>query len=97
MSDQDLPDESASTDDEAIESLVRRLSRPHRSGGAVVERAAIMADGADSSAVLAWIYAHDGEPEALTPASTGQGLHGARFSGADRVPLRFVLPPGAFD
>jgi hypothetical protein len=35
-------------DDDAIRTLVTRLSRPHASGGAVIERAAILAEGADA-------------------------------------------------
>lgn len=84
-------------DDDAIRALVARLSRPHPSGE-VIERAAIVATGADSSAVLRWIADHGGEPEALAPTPASRGLHGARLhdsSGADpRKPLRYVLPPG---
>jgi hypothetical protein len=87
-------------DDEAIRTLVTRLSRPHRSGGEVIERAAILAEGADSAAVLNWITAHSGEPEDLAPAPTGGGgLHSGRMrdssSAAARPPLRYVFPRGA--
>jgi hypothetical protein len=86
-------------EDDAIRALVKRLSRPHPSGGKVIERAAILAEGADSSAVLRWITAHAGEPEDLAPAASGRGLHSARLhdrGGAEgRKPLRYVLPPGA--
>jgi hypothetical protein len=86
-------------DDEAIRSLVMRLSRPHPSGGEVIERAAILAEGPDSSAVLTWITAHAGAPEARAPAASGRGLHsaGLHHSGAadPRPPLRYVLPRGA--
>jgi hypothetical protein len=86
-------------DDDAIRALVTRLARPHPSGGKVIERAAILAEGADSAAVLAWIAAHAGEPEELVPRASGRGLHSARLEysdGADpRKPLRYVLPPGA--
>jgi hypothetical protein len=86
-------------DDDAIRSLVTRLSRPHPSGGAVIERAAILAAGTGATAVLTWITAHAGEPEELAPATSGRGLHGPRLhnsGGPDRrVPLRYVLPPGA--
>jgi hypothetical protein len=86
-------------DDDAIRTLITRLSRPHASGGAVIERAAILAEGADSAAVLTWIAAHAGEPEDLAPRVSGRGLHSARLrdnDGADpRTPLRYVLPPGA--
>jgi hypothetical protein len=85
-------------DDDAIRTLVTSLSRPHRSGGDVIERAAILAAGAESSAVVAWIVAHHGEPEAAVPAAATRGLHGSRFTAAagpvERAPLRYVLPAG---
>jgi hypothetical protein len=85
-------------DDDAILALVTRLARPHASGGKVIERAAILAEGTDFPAVLEWIIGHAGQPEAaVAPAST-HGLHGSRFSGGNemspRPPLRFVLPAG---
>ena len=88
-------------DDDAIRTLVVRLARPHASGGKVIERAAILAEGADSAAVLKWITAHAGEPEHLAPKTYGGGLHSsARLydsGGSDqRTPLRYVFPPGAF-
>jgi hypothetical protein len=83
-------------EDDAIRTLIKRLSRPHASGGAVIERAAILASGADSDEVLTWIEAHAGEPEDLVPRGSGGGLHSARSGGADpRMPLRYVLPPEA--
>jgi hypothetical protein len=83
-------------DDEAIRTLVTRLSRPHPSGGKVIERAAILAEGADSSAVLTWITAHAGEPEEPAPGPSGRpGLYSARLDEGDRrPPLRYVLPQG---
>jgi hypothetical protein len=86
-------------DDDAIRTLVTRLARPHPSGGEVIERAAILAEGADFQAVMAWITAHAGIPEATVASTPRHGLHGSRLSdsgGAEpRVPLRFVLPAGA--
>jgi hypothetical protein len=87
-------------DDDAIRALVTRLARPHPSGGEVIERAAILAAGADSAAVMAWITAHAGVPEvAALAAAPRHGLHGARLGnsgGAESsTPLRFVLPAGA--
>lgn len=87
-------------DDDAIRALVIRLSRPHRSGGEVIERAAIMAAGADSAAVIAWITDHAGIPEAAAAKTPRRGLHGSRLSdgseaGESKTPLRFVLPAGA--
>ena len=91
--------EPAPTDDEAIRKLVERLSRPHRSGGSVVERAALQAEGADLTTVLRWITDRGGEPEAPAPKrGGGGGLHGARGtgdSGTAPTPLRFILPAGA--
>ena len=87
-------------EDEAIRTLVTRLARPHRGGGEVIERAAILAEGADFAAVMAWVEAHGGKAEAvaLAPASSG-GLHGGRLNHSGtaqaRLPLRFVLPAGA--
>ena len=86
-------------DDDDIRTLVRRLSRPHRSGGRVIERAAILAEATDADTILAWIEDHDGQPEELAPVAAGRGLHSARLtdnaSAAQRAPLRYVLPPDA--
>jgi hypothetical protein len=91
----------ASVDDDAIRSLVTRLARTHPSGGTVIERAAIVAQGADFEAVMTWIVAHGGKPEAGVETSTRHGLHGSRLhaSGGSepRAPSRFVLPAGALD
>jgi hypothetical protein len=86
-------------DDDAIRALVTRLARPHASGGTVVARAAILAEGADFDAVMTWITAHDGQPEAEKAAAASGGLHGARMTVAGGAPhqataRRFVLPPG---
>jgi len=84
-------------DDDAILALVTRLARPHGSGGQVIERAAILAAGPDSPAVIDWILAHAGEAEATVPATRKHGLHGARFADTaemPRAPQRFVIPAG---
>jgi hypothetical protein len=85
--------------DDAIRAVVMRLSRPHASGGAVIERAAILAEGADSAAIVAWVIAHAGEPEAAAPSASARGLHGARLSGGNGTTgdtaRRYVLPVGA--
>jgi hypothetical protein len=85
-------------EDDAILALVTRLARPHASGGDVIERAAILAEGADFPAVMAWIISHDGEPEAAVASASTGGLHGSRLSGGpdgpSRPPSRFVLPAG---
>jgi len=88
------------TDDDEIRSVVARLARPNRSGGSVIERAAILASGHDATAILEWITAHDGVPEAATAVASRGGLH-SRFDGGapsgDATPRRYVLPPGALD
>jgi predicted RNA polymerase sigma factor len=87
-------------DDDAIRALLQRLARRHSSGGVTIERAAILAEGADSAAVLAWITAHDGRPEAapVSSAKSGGGLHGHRLSDqGHRLPARYVLPPGVLN
>jgi hypothetical protein len=88
-------------DDDAIRSLVTRLARAHPSGGTVIERAAIVAEGADSQTVISWIAARGGEPEAAAETSTGRGLYGSRLhdsgEASPRTASRFVLPAGALD
>jgi hypothetical protein len=86
-------------DDSQIKTLVTRLSRPHPSGGVVIERAALLAAGSDFPQVMAWITAHEGLPEttATAPPRRG-GLHSARLNTRDAgnpsPPARFVLPAG---
>jgi hypothetical protein len=87
-------------DDDAIRALVIRLSRRHRSGGKVIERAAILAEGADSDAVVGWIVAHAGRPEESAAKPAPRGLHGSRLTSTGegaRAPARYVLPAGALD
>lgn len=85
-------------DDDAILALVSRLARPHASGGKVIERAAILAEGTDYHAVLDWIMDHAGQPEAAVASASKRGLHGSRImdgGGAPpQPPSRFVLPAG---
>jgi hypothetical protein len=81
-------------DDDTIRTLVIRLCRSHPSGGDVIERAAILAEGADCDAVVAWITAHAGQPEATVSAGPSRGLHAPRLE-ATRTPLRYVLPADA--
>jgi hypothetical protein len=86
-------------DDAAICTLVTRLARPHASGGVVIERAAILAEGPNFTAIMAWVMAHGGKPEAAAPTAPTGGLHGSRLmdggEASARTPLRFVLPAGA--
>jgi hypothetical protein len=85
--------------DDATRAVVTRLARRHPSGGRVIERAAILAEGADCAAVVTWIIAHRGEPEAALP-TTQRGLHGARLDSSlaakSRAPVRYVLPADVF-
>ena len=85
--------------DDAIRAVVTRLSRPHASGGAVIERAAIVAEGADAASIVAWIFANAGRPEETAARAPGRGLHGTRLSSAPGAsgdtPRRYVLPAGA--
>jgi len=87
--------------DEEIRVLLSRLARRHPSGGTVIERAAIVAEGADSAAVVAWILDHAGKPEAAVDMSSKRGLHSPRLSGGTgsepRAPARYVLPAGALN
>src|SRR5918994_6600703 len=53
--------------DVTIRAVVTRLSRPRPSGGSVIERAAILAEGSDAEAIIRWILSHSGRPEAITP------------------------------
>jgi hypothetical protein len=85
-------------DEDASRAVVTRLARTHPSGGQVIERAAILAEGSDAQAVTAWIIAHAGVPEGPASPNRDRGLHGSRLShggAADsQAPLRFVLPAG---
>jgi hypothetical protein len=84
----------SNTEDDAMRARLKRLARPHRSGGWVIERAALLAGGAEFSGALAWIEAHGGIPELpAVPRSPG-GLHIPRATEV-RAPLRFLLPAGA--
>lgn len=86
-------------DDASIRAIVVRLARPHPSGGEVIERAAIVAEGGSATEVVDWIIARAGHGEATRPAPAG-GLHGARLAGTVRTddpPLRYILPAGVLD
>ena len=94
-----MDDDPIRADDESIRSLVRRLGRRHPSGGTVIERAAILAEGADFEAVMAWIVDHGGRPETTVTKAPSSGLYGSRGQSDDarsaRPPSRFVLPADA--
>lgn len=86
-------------DDDEIRAMLRPLSRSHPSGGRVVEGAALLAAGGDYEAVMAWIVAHRGTPEAASAVAPRRGLHARRTEATGGMfgsaPVRFVLPPGA--
>ena len=88
-------------DDQAIRSLVTRLARAHPSGGTVIERAAIVAEGSDARAVVTWILDHGGTPEAMAPTSDRRGLHGSLLhvgvGSEPRTQSRYPMPAGALD
>ena len=98
MHDRPIPNpdvDAGKSTDVTIRAVVTRLARPAPSGGAVIERAAILAEGSDADAIVSWILSHSGEPEATTPPAMSGGLHGSRSSGrADKPPPRYVLPAG---
>ena len=87
--------------EDEIRALLSRLSRRHPSGGTVIERAAIVAEGTDSAAVVTWVLDHAGEPEAAADRSSKRGLHSPRLSGPigpdPRPPARYILPAGALN
>jgi hypothetical protein len=86
-------------DDQAIRSVVTRLSRQHPSGGQVIERAAVLAEGSESGAILDWITSHDGLPESRAGVVPARGLHQGKLEAGRGLssanPRRYVLPPGA--
>ena len=88
--------------DEEIRTLLSRLARRHPSGGTVIERVAIVAEGADSAEVVAWILDHEGEPRGSRrlrqprAASTVRGS-ASRSDPTPRPPARYVLPAGALN
>ena len=84
-----------------IGAVVKRLARRQASGCEVIERAAILAEGTRSGAILAWITSHAWEPEepspGPTPAQAHRGLHSERTREHDRAaprpPQRYVHWP----
>jgi hypothetical protein len=85
--------------DDEIRLAVNRLSRPHPSGGRVIERAGVLAEGTRSGAILEWLGDHEWMPEEEVPAvagrGAGSGLYGARRDSraGSRAPRRYVSPP----
>jgi hypothetical protein len=65
----------------------------------VIERSVILAEGANSAAILSWISEHDGVADSTAPATRSHGgLHGSRANAVpqDAPARRFVLPARAF-
>lgn len=92
----DLDTTAAPTDEDELRLVVERLSRRDRSGGRVIERAALLAEGTRSTALIAWLGEHGWEPEAPAAASPrGGGIHGQREhrSASSGAPTRYVLAP----
>jgi hypothetical protein len=85
--------------DDAVRAAVIRLSRSDGDGGAVIERAAILAEGRLAPAIEEWILAHGGEPEAQTIGARAPGLYGPRPDrtavASARPPRRYVFPARA--
>ncbi|GEM_PF-861765 len=82
-------------DESEISNLVSRLARPHSSGGVVVERASLLAEGANFAAIMDWILAHGGVAEAPGDQRGGglQGIAAIERGAASVVTARrFVLP-----
>jgi hypothetical protein len=95
--------EGQPTSDDEIRAVVERLSRPDRAGRRVIERAAIMAEGANSAAILEWLAASSWTPEEPAASTTdrgGSGLHGMRRESErgrarTQAPRRYVSPAGS--
>jgi hypothetical protein len=93
-------EQTTPTSDEDISALVARLSRPNRGGGRVIERAAIMAEGSRSAAILDWLSGASWTPEApvvSTEYRGGSGLHGMRRESERndaraQTPRRYISP-----
>jgi hypothetical protein len=85
----------------AVRAAVIRLSRPDGEGGAVIERAAILAEGIPAAAIEAWILDHGGEPEVPSIGAVAPGLYGRRpdrpVVSERRAPRRYVLPAEALE
>lgn len=85
-------------DDDTIRQLLQRLARAHPSGGTVVERVAIVAEGKGSESILTWMRAHGAQAEAPVATTARHGIHDAgRGAAPSTVPARYILPVGALD
>ena len=83
--------------DAEMRAVVVRLARPDGDGGAVIERAAIMAEGALASSIEEWVLAHGGEPEApvITASSVPAFTESARRPSPRGARRAYVLPAHA--
>lgn len=94
-----MSDDQQQAPDDAIQTLVARLARPAPGGRQVIERAAIMAEGTTSGAILDWLAAAAWVPEDLPAQDAGgSGLHGRprdalRGQTRRQPPRRYVSPP----
>jgi hypothetical protein len=88
-------------DEDQIRIVVTRLARPDASGGFVIERAALLAEGRDFPALAAWIVAHGGTPQAPQASTAAPGVHRLEHSAIGgqvaRQASRYLLPASAFD
>ncbi len=86
-------------DDAEIRTLVKRIAR-RSSKGATVERATLLAEGADVREIEAWILRAGGTPETAAPAK-GAGLYADRVTEREAsrtpAPLRWNLPGDALE
>jgi hypothetical protein len=86
----------STVEEPAIRALLTRLARPHPSGGQVIDRAALLAEGGDFPEVIEWIIDHAGQPETAAGGAPSGGLHGSRnvepLRADQRRALRYVLP-----
>ena len=83
-------------DDAEIRAIVERLARPAKSGGHTIERAAILAEGANCGEIEAWIVRNGGEPFVNAAVAPGSGLHADRINASaaptGAAPTRYMLP-----
>jgi hypothetical protein len=89
------------SEERTIRAIVERLARPSGSGTHTVERAAILAEGADCAEIEAWILRAGGEACVDATVPRGRGLHAeranARSAPAGSPPSRYVLPESALN
>src|SRR3954470_20748703 len=75
-------------DNDATRAEVRRAARRDRSGGWLVERATLLAGGAEFGAAVAWIEAHGGVPELpAAPAAAARPAQPTRRRGSSAAAL----------